>query len=107
MNLVESIYGLTKRFPSDERFGLVAQARRAAISVPSNIAEDHARKSTREFVLFISHAEGSLAEADTQIALSNKLGFSTAQEVAPIFLQIEEVRKMLVSLRSRLNEQRH
>ncbi|HKF51792.1 MAG TPA: four helix bundle protein, partial [Candidatus Acidoferrales bacterium] len=86
MNLVESIYSLTKQFPSDERFGLVSQIRRAAISVPSNVAEGQARKSTREFVLFISHS---------------------AEEAAPIFSQIEEVRKMLMGLRSRLSDRRH
>jgi four helix bundle protein len=65
MSLVEDIYGLSRQFPADERFGLVAQIRRAAISVPSNIAEGQARKSTREFIQFISLAEGSLAEVDT------------------------------------------
>lgn len=105
MTLVESVYNLTERFPSDERFGLIAQVRRAAVSVPSNIAEGQARKSTREFIQFISHAEGSLAEVDTQLELSNKLGFCAKEKGAPLFSQIEEVRKMLMSLRGRLNGQ--
>ena len=103
MSLVEDVYKLTLRFPTDERFGLVAQIRRAAVSIPSNIAEGQARKSTREFVQFISHAEGSLAEVDTQLTLGTRLGFCKTEEVAGIFSRIEEIRKMLMSLRSRLS----
>jgi hypothetical protein len=58
MSLAKGIYGLTARFPADERFGLVSQMRRAAISVPSNIAEEQARHGTREFLQFLSHASG-------------------------------------------------
>jgi four helix bundle protein len=106
MSLVEGIYALTQRFPSDERFGLIAQIRRAAVSVPSNIAEGQARKSTRQFVQFISHAEGSLAEVDTQLMLSQRLGFCREGEAAAIFTRVEEVRKMLMSLRGRLDGRR-
>jgi four helix bundle protein len=67
--LALEIYRVTQRFPSDERFGLTAQLRRAAVSVPSNIAEGQARRTTGEFIQFLSHAEGSLAEVDTQIYL--------------------------------------
>jgi four helix bundle protein len=103
MSLVEAIYELTHCFPVDERFGLVAQIRRAAVSIPSNIAEGQARKSTREFVQFISHAEGSLAEVDTQLTLGTRLGFCKTGESGEIFSRIEEIRKMLMSLRARLN----
>lgn len=103
MSLVEEIYALSGRFPSDERFGLIAQIRRAAVSVPSNIAEGQARNSTREFVQFISHAEGSLAEVDTQLTLSQRLGFCRDAETRGIFVHVEEVRKMLMSLRAKLN----
>jgi four helix bundle protein len=68
ISLVKEVYELTKGFPDEERFGLVSQLRRAALSIPSNIAEGQARHTTREFILFISHAEGSLAELDTQMA---------------------------------------
>ncbi len=103
MSLVEEIYALTRQFPADERFGLVAQLRRAAVSVPSNLAEGQARKSTREFVQFISHAEGSLAEVDTQLTLSQRLAFCQERETEPIFSHVEEIRKMLASLRGKLN----
>jgi four helix bundle protein len=74
--------------------------------VPSNIAEGQARRTSREFAQFRSHAEGSLAEVDTQLLLSQRLGYSREQEVAAIFARIEELRKMLMSLRARLNGQR-
>jgi four helix bundle protein len=67
MEMVKEVYEITRTFPRDEKFGLVSQMRRAAVSVPSNIAEGQARHSTGEFVQFISHAEGSLAELNTQL----------------------------------------
>lgn len=106
MDLVRRIYSLTVNFPADERFGLISQIRRAAVSVPSNIAEGQARHTSQEFIQFISHAEGSLAEVDTQLTLRNELGFCNVQQSADIFSLIEEIRKMLMSLRSRLNGQR-
>ena len=75
MALVKEIYKLTRSFPEDERFGLISQMRRAAVSIPSSIAEGQARRTTKEFVQFISHAEGSLAELDTQTRLGIELGF--------------------------------
>ncbi len=106
MDLVRAIYGLTMNFPAGERFGLISQVRRAAVSVPSNIAEGQARHTTREFVQFISHAEGSLAEVDTQLTLSNQLEFCNTSQTAEIFSLIVEIRKMLMSLRGRLDGQR-
>src|SRR5437867_575031 len=69
MELAKQIYLLTSQFPSEEKFGLVSQMRRAAVSVPSNIAEGQARNTTGEYVQFLSQAEGSSAELDTQIPL--------------------------------------
>lgn len=106
MDLVRAIYGLTMNFPAGERFGLISQVRRAAVSVPSNIAEGQARHTTREFVQFISHAEGSSAEVDTQLTLSNQLEFCNTSQTAEIFSLIGEIRKMLMSLRGRLDGQR-
>ena len=71
--IVKHIYKITAQFPSEERFGLSAQMRQAAVSIPSNIAEGQARKSTREFVQFISNAEGSVAELDTQTVIAVEL----------------------------------
>ena len=75
--MVKLIYELTSSFPQDERFGLVTQMRRAAVSVPSNIAEGQSRHTSGEFIQFISHAECSLAELDKQVLIAIELGFCT------------------------------
>ena len=75
MVLVTEIYKFTKSFPGDEKFGLTSQLRRAAVSVPSNIAEGSARKSTKEYIYFLYIALGSLSEIDTQIIISENLGY--------------------------------
>ena len=97
-----SIYGLTATLPSDEKYGLISQMRRAAISVPSNIAEGQARRTTGEFIHFLSHAEGPLAELDTQIVLIIELGLLTPEATESTGHQIIELRKMLNSLRRKL-----
>src|SRR3981081_1621826 len=76
ISLAKATYQLTTKFPGEEKFELVSQMRRAAISIPSNIAEGQARHTTGEFVQFISHAEGSTAELETQLILSIELGFA-------------------------------
>ena len=76
MALVEDIYRHTGNFPDAERFGLTSQMRRAAISIPSNIAEGAARRSTAEYVRFLSIARGSLSELDTQLQIAERLGFA-------------------------------
>jgi len=78
--LVKRIYQLTKGFPGDEKFGLVSQMRRAAVSVPSNLAEGQARRTTGEFIQFISHAEGSIAELDTQLIIAVELSYCERAE---------------------------
>ena len=104
ISLVKSIYQLGQRFPADERFGLTAQIRRAAVSTPSNIAEGQARHTTREFIHFISNAEGSVAEVDTQLVIAVELGFCTSSEVQSLFGMIDEERKMLNGLRRKLQD---
>ena len=101
--LTKLIYKLTSKFPGDERYGLTSQMRRAAVSVPSNIAEGQARKGTKEFLLFLSHSEGSLAELETQLIVSVDLGFATEAEVAPAMKQVDELQKMLVALKRKLS----
>jgi len=98
MEVAKTIYSLTAKFPSDERFGLVSQIRRAAVSIPSNIAEGHARKSRIEFRQFIFIALGSLAELETQLLLSNKLDFISKEEIEGIMLQLNTLGKMLRGL---------
>ncbi|HSP35573.1 MAG TPA: four helix bundle protein [Thermoanaerobaculia bacterium] len=76
MKLVPKIYRLTARFPSCERFGLAAQMRNAAVSIPSNLAEGHARHTRREFARFVSHAQGSTAELRTQLLIALELSYA-------------------------------
>jgi four helix bundle protein len=99
MLLAKSIYRLTVQFPNEEKFGLISQMRRAAVSVPSNLAEGQARRTTGEFVQFISHAEGSIAELDTQLTLAVELGFCSESEAVESNGLIQELRKMLNALR--------
>ncbi|MGI8890328.1 MAG: four helix bundle protein [Chthoniobacterales bacterium] len=100
--LAKLIYRITQRFPEAEKFGLIAQMRRAAVSIPSNIAEGQARRTTGEFIQFLSHAEGSLAELDTQLILSGELSFCPKPTAEPAFELIEEQRRMLNALRRKL-----
>jgi four helix bundle protein len=96
------VYALTRTFPAEEKFGLVSQMRRASVSISSNIAEGQARHTTGEFIQFISHAEGSVAELDTQLHLAVELGFATEQQSAACFEILSELRRMLNGLRRRL-----
>ena len=101
--LAKEIYLLTKRLPADEKFGLVSQMRRAAVSVPSNIAEGQARHTTGEFIQFISHAEGSVAELDTQLTLCQNLNLLTSEDSTKAVNLLEELRRMLNGLRRKLS----
>ena len=100
--LAKLIYRLTQSFPSAEKFGLIAQIRRAAVSIPLNLAEGQARRTTGEFVQFIPHAEGSVAELDTQLILSIELEVCEHARVAAAFELIGELRRMLNGLRRKL-----
>lgn len=106
MALAKLVYKLTQKFPDGEKFGSVSQMRRAAVSVPSNIAEGQARQGTREFLQFLSHAGGSLAELETQVLLSEELGYCKAPETAKIGETIAELQKMLFAIRSKLSAER-
>lgn len=95
MKLAKAVYLLTGDFPREEIYGLISQMRRAAVSIPSNIAEGAARNSRKEFVRFLYISLGSLAELETQMLLSEELGFLKKDEVNG---DIEQIRKMLFGL---------
>lgn len=107
MGLVKDVYRVTETFPPGERYGLAAQLRRAAVSIPSNIAEGQARNGTREFLQFLSHASGSLAELETQILLSLELGYCSQLETDSVSREIEELQKMVAAIRRKLSVPSH
>ena len=95
MSLVELVYGITDQLPSEEKYVLIGQMRRAAISIPSNIAEGQKRNSKKEFVQFCSIARGSLAELETQLEMAKRI-YSVNVEV--LLVECEELSRMLTSL---------
>jgi four helix bundle protein len=102
IQLAKQVYGLTRSFPSEEKFGIVAQMRRVAVSIPWNVAEGQARHTTGEFIQFISHAEGSLAELHTQLILSIELKFCSESAAESALTLLGEIRRMLNALRRKL-----
>ena len=102
ITLAKHIYELTQSFPAEEKYGLASQMRRAAVSIPSNIAEGQARHTTGEFIQFLSHAEGSIAELDTQLIIAVELGYCGNGKAENILQLISQLRKMLNSLRRKL-----
>ena len=94
--LVTAIYRLTQRFPKEELFGLTAQLRRSAVSIPSNIAEGAARTGSREFAQFLNIARGSLSELETQLFIAVDLGYAASND--PIFQTVDLVSKLITGL---------
>ena len=90
-----SVYEATGRFPASERFGLAAQMQRAAVSIPSNVAEGAARKGRKEYLKFAYTARGSLSELDTQVEIASLLGYLTSAEQASLQAKLDEVSRLL------------
>ena len=106
INLVEKIYRVSRAFPPDERFGLTSQVRRAAVSVPSNIAEGAARSTTGEYLQGLSVASGSLAEVETQIIIANRLDMLILKDMETLLGQAEAISKMMGGLKRSLELKR-
>ena len=100
MDLVEDVYKTMKTFPTEERYGLCDQIRRAAVSIPSNIAEGFGRDSNADFAHFLTIARGSLFELSTQLEIASRLGY--LHPSSGLYPQVQEIGKMLSSLRTRL-----
>lgn len=100
--LVLAIYNLTKSYPKDEAYGLTSQMRRAAISIPSNIAEGSGRRSTSEFLQFLYITRGSLFELATQMEISHDLSLIDLNQMNQAYAQINEIERMLNALISKL-----
>lgn len=102
MDLVETVYRLTSQFPADERFGLTSQQRRAAVSIPSNIAEGHGRNSDGDFLRFLSMAYGSLREVETQLLIAVRLKYIGQSDFQPVQELCDETGRILNGLMNSL-----
>jgi four helix bundle protein len=105
MGLVTEIYRMTRDFPKEELFGLTSQLRRAAVSIPCNIAEGKGRLSKGEFRQFLGNARGSLAELETQILIAQNLQYLPGAEANKLLVMVEEVGKVLNGLLSAVKNQ--
>jgi len=106
MNIAVYCYEITKEYPSEERYGMTSQIRRAATSIPANIAEGYGREYTAEYIQFLRIAQGSLKELETHLLLSIRVNLTTAEKVNSILKKTEEVGKMLRALIRALQNKR-
>jgi four helix bundle protein len=104
MDLVVNVYQMTQLFPDTEKFGLTSQMRRAAVSIPSNIAEGAARKGDKELLQFLYISIGSLSELETQYLIALRLGFVTKENTFE--LQMTEVKKLLIGFKNYINNKK-
>ena len=103
VELVTDIYRSTERFPKEERYGLTSQIRRAAISIPANIAEGAGRRSKKEFVHFLSNSQGSDSELETELIIANRLGYLDETSFAQLVSQLERIGRLITGLSRHLN----
>src|SRR5947208_12174824 len=98
IELVTDVYRLTQKFPKQEIYGLTSQIRRAAVSIPSNIAEGQGRMSRGEFKQFLGHARGSVFELESQVLIARNLGYLNLEDAAALIERITEIGKLLNGL---------
>jgi four helix bundle protein len=98
VDFVVAIYKATESFPKEEKFGLTSQIRRAAVSVPANIAEGAARRSPKEFVHFISNAQGSASELETELLIAQRLGYLRENAYLEMRNTLDNIGRMLIGL---------
>ena len=102
IDLVKEIYFITDNFPPSEIYGLTNQIRRVAVSIPSNIAEGQGRSSSKEFKQFLSISLGSMAELETQLIISNSIGYIGEEKLNILLDKLDRIRKMIRSLSSKI-----
>lgn len=105
IEFVKQVYNATACFPSEERFGLTSQMRRAAVSIPSNIAEGYGRQSQTELLRYLTISTGSTAELETQLIIAYELGYLSDDRFAELRSQIEIIYRMLNALKRSVKEQ--
>lgn len=98
MNLAEAVWKLTRTFPKEELFGMTSQSRRAAASIPANLAEGWGRRSPKEFRHFMHITQGSLRELETHLLLSQRVGLATDEQVKPLLEQASILGRQLIAL---------
>ena len=104
MELVEQVYKISNKLPKEEKFGLISQIRRCSISIPSNIAEGAGRNSNKEFIHFLSIANGSLSELKTQLILISRLKFISQDKINELLSLSDEIQRMIYSLQNSLKK---
>ena len=98
IQLVTDIYKSTEHFPKEERYGLTGQIRRAAVSIPANLAEGAGRRSQKEFAHFLSNSQGSASELETELIIANKLGYLDEATFARLIDQLERIGRLITGL---------
>jgi four helix bundle protein len=106
MDIVVVCYQLTKQIPQSEIYGLISQIRRAAVSIPANIAEGHGRKALGDFIQHLSIANGSLKELETHLLIAGRLHYVKDDEIVPALESCAEIGRMLASLIQKLRQKR-
>jgi four helix bundle protein len=104
MELVEGVYRVTQSFPKQEMYGLTSQLRRAAVSIPANIAEGHSREHIKEYLNFLSVAQGSVAELETELELAGRLDYIAPDALEPLISQLTLLGRQIRALRAALGK---
>ena len=107
LDLVVRIYKATEVFPTHERYGLTSQIRRAAVSIPANIAEGAARRSSKEFAHFLSNAQGSASELETELLIAERLGYWGSRGYTEMRDELDSIGRMLVGLARNVKRNLH
>lgn len=102
IEVVLTVYKVTESFPKEEKFGLTSQLRRAAVSISANIAEGAARTSRKEFCHFLSNAQGSASEVETELLIAHRLGYVPSGKYNPLRDSIDEIGRMITGLSQQL-----
>ena len=102
VDLVVEVYKATERFPKEEKYGLTSQIRRAGVSIPANIAEGAGRYSTKEFAHFLSNAQGSASELETELIIAHRLGYLSEALFLELIADLERIGRLITGLTKRI-----